>query len=263
MDDFVCISGLPRSGSTLLANLLNQNPNFFVSPTSGLIDLVLAVRQQWDTIPSFKTSPDDKRKNATLKGLINSFYSNESDKVVFDRSRAWPHLSELLIELNGSVKIIACVRDIRDILASWEKLWRSNQLRHDNLSDEDRAQCATIKGRVEYWMRQDQTTGLAYNWLKDAIHRGFSKNILLVDYDDLTTNTTSTIKSIYDFVGCEYYTHNTNNITQTIFENDFQHGFIDLHTIKNKIIKNSGQWKSVLGADFESLNNLNFWKNYG
>jgi sulfotransferase len=32
-------STLPRSGSTLLQNIMGQNPEFHVTPTSGLIDV--------------------------------------------------------------------------------------------------------------------------------------------------------------------------------------------------------------------------------
>ena len=41
------VAGLPRSGSTLLMNLLGQNPAIHVTPTSGLVDLVAGVARQW------------------------------------------------------------------------------------------------------------------------------------------------------------------------------------------------------------------------
>ena len=41
---FHFISGLPRSGSSLLANVLAQNPRFCVSPTSGILDIMFMVR---------------------------------------------------------------------------------------------------------------------------------------------------------------------------------------------------------------------------
>ena len=37
-------SSLPRAGSTLLHNIVGQNPDFFVTPTSGLVDLMLGTR---------------------------------------------------------------------------------------------------------------------------------------------------------------------------------------------------------------------------
>ena len=37
-------SSMPRAGSTLLQNLMGQNPAFHVTPTSGMIDLMLGAR---------------------------------------------------------------------------------------------------------------------------------------------------------------------------------------------------------------------------
>ena len=34
-------SSLPRAGSTLLQNIIGQNPKFHVTPTSGMIDMML------------------------------------------------------------------------------------------------------------------------------------------------------------------------------------------------------------------------------
>jgi len=40
------ISGLPRSGSTLLSSLLSQNPDIYASISSPLLGAMLAVRNQ-------------------------------------------------------------------------------------------------------------------------------------------------------------------------------------------------------------------------
>jgi len=40
MKEIYFINGMPRSGSTLLCNILAQNPEFHVTPTSGLSELV-------------------------------------------------------------------------------------------------------------------------------------------------------------------------------------------------------------------------------
>ena len=41
------LSSLPRSGSTLLASLLNQNPDVFASNTSNLCEVMGAVIDAW------------------------------------------------------------------------------------------------------------------------------------------------------------------------------------------------------------------------
>jgi len=261
--EFVTIAGLPRSGSTVLANILAQNPSNFVSKTSGVIDLLLAVRQQWDSVPSLAAHQEDDRKVNAMRGVIEGFYSSESNKVVFDRSRAWPQWVEFLKEAFCDVKIIATVRDIREVLASWELLWRKDYLRHDNLSDIDRMQCATVQGRVDYWMRYDQQTGLGLNWLIDAFHRGHSDSILLVDYENLTSSPETEINRIYDFIGQPRFAHSFTDIEQVLVENDVPYGHNNLHDIRSDLAKAGHKWQDVLGEEFEHLKRFNFWSEHG
>ena len=44
-------SSLPRAGSTLLHNIVGHNPDFFVTPTSGLVDLMLGTRIGYNDNP--------------------------------------------------------------------------------------------------------------------------------------------------------------------------------------------------------------------
>ena len=49
------LSGLPRSGSTLLANILAQHPEIYVTPTSGIVDMLVNVRNHWDQNDAFRS----------------------------------------------------------------------------------------------------------------------------------------------------------------------------------------------------------------
>ena len=48
------LAGLPRSGSTLLANILAQHPQIHVTPTSGVVDMLVQVRNSWDRNDAFQ-----------------------------------------------------------------------------------------------------------------------------------------------------------------------------------------------------------------
>jgi sulfotransferase len=50
MRDIFYVSGLPRSGSTLLMNLMAQNPKVFCTPTSGLNQLMNNIKTSWGHI---------------------------------------------------------------------------------------------------------------------------------------------------------------------------------------------------------------------
>ena len=60
------ISGLPRSGSTLLANLLAQNPRFQATASSGILDVLFNVRNIWDTLGEFRAMPPAASEAAKL-----------------------------------------------------------------------------------------------------------------------------------------------------------------------------------------------------
>ena len=57
------ICGLPRSGSTLLCNILNQNPDFHASSTSPLAQTLGALSQFLSTSPEVKSDLYNDRKS--------------------------------------------------------------------------------------------------------------------------------------------------------------------------------------------------------
>ena len=70
---FAFISGLPRSGSTLLCNILAQNPEAKVSKaTSGLHDVLFGVRNQWDRLTEHQAEGvDPARLKRVLQGIFH------------------------------------------------------------------------------------------------------------------------------------------------------------------------------------------------
>lgn len=253
------ISGLPRSGSTLLANILAQNPKFNSTSTSGILDIMFGVRNNWNELIEFKASPNDDALLRVLKGILESYHN--TDKVVFDKSRGWLSQIEMAEAVLGrKVKIIVPVRDIREVLASFEMLWRNNApYRQLTQEKNDYFNWQTQQGRVKAWLDGSQPVGLAYNRIKDALHRGFGDRMLFVNFEDLTSNPKETMKVIYDFLEEEYYEHDFENVKQVTTENDEVHGMKGLHKIRNKVEPVKSKWKEVLGEWAEILKQHNFW----
>ena len=259
---FYFVSGLPRAGSTLLENLLAQNPRFHATETSGIMDVMFTVRNNWSEMIEFKAAPNDEALIRVLRGILENYYSNIEKPVVFDKSRGWLSQIEMAEGVLGyKVKIIAPVRDLRDVISSFELLWRKNapyqQLAQEKINYFD---FQTLKGRVNTWLRGDQPVGLAYNRLTDAVRRGYSDRILFVDFDDLTQRPKETMRIVYDFLGEEYFEHDFNNVEQVTSENDAVHGIRNLHKIRSKVEPMRSRWPEVLGKEFEHLGQMNFWK---
>ena len=254
------ISGLPRAGSTLLENILAQNPRFNATATSGIMDIMFGVRNSWNNLVEFKAAPNDEGLLRVLQGILNSYHN--SDKITFDKSRGWLSQLEMAEEVLGrKAKVLVPVRDMRDVVASFEMLWRKNApYRQLAQESNDYFNWQTQQGRVNAWLSNTQPVGLAYNRIKDAVHRGFADRMLFVQFDDLTTNPEQTMRAIYSFLGEEYYEgHNFDHVEQVTSENDEVHGIKGLHTIRNKVEPVSSKWEQVLGSDFINLDELNFW----
>ncbi|MEG4440224.1 sulfotransferase [Microcoleus sp. AT9_B5] len=121
------ISGLPRSGSTLLAAILRQNPRFhsaMTSPVGGLVDRMLEAMSEDN---EFSVFISQEQKRTLIASIFSVYYSPQADKqVIFDTNRLWCSKLPLIQELFPGSKVICCVRNIAWIMDSIELLIRRN-----------------------------------------------------------------------------------------------------------------------------------------
>lgn len=257
------ISGLPRSGSTLLCNILNQNPEFHATSTSGILDIILAIRNQWENIAAFKASPNKLGKAAVVNNMLNNYVETIERPVYFDKSRGWiAHIELAEVILQRKAKIIVPVRKITDILSSFENLFRKNA--HDWQFPQEKShfyEWQTMGGRADVWMRSDQPVGIAYNRIRDAVDRGYGDRLLFVEFDSLTSQPEVTMRSIYQFLEMEYYNHDFDYVAQVTEENDDIHGIPGLHVIRNKVEPLVSYGHSMIGElAHQKYHNAQFWR---
>jgi sulfotransferase len=67
MKQFYFLSGLPRSGSTVLAAILNQHPDMHTSSTSGLLDMMFGTFQAWKQSLSSQADASEQAGEAEIK----------------------------------------------------------------------------------------------------------------------------------------------------------------------------------------------------
>ena len=268
---YVFVAGLPRSGSTILCNVLNQNPRFHATGTSPLPGVLNGVREYFWSQNETLAMPDDsvaqRHIENFIKGAFHGYYAHIEKEVIFDKSRVWaktPEICEMLVA--GKPRIIACVRDVRAILASFEKLWRKSKT--FRVISQERASPVdfqTIEGRCTHLCLQGQILGAPISWLRDAVVRGFKPCIHFMEYEDFCAYPRDTMKAIYEFIEEEVFDHDFENITQTIVENDSVYQWGDLHKIKEGPLKRSEtNWKTILPekvADaYSNEKDFAFWK---
>ena len=83
------ISGLPRSGSTLLAALLRQDPRFEAGMSGPLSGLFGALLRDMSARNEFSVFIDDAKRERILHGLFDNYYGDCEAQVIFDTNRFW------------------------------------------------------------------------------------------------------------------------------------------------------------------------------
>ena len=257
------VSGLPRSGSTLLCNLLAQNPRFHATSTSGILDVMLLVRRHWRMIPELHTPSMQEVKIRVVRQILDHYHDEPDNKkpVIFDKSRGWlGHLDMAEAVLGRKVKVLVCVRDVRDCVASFERLWRRHtSTRQYSQEAGNFLKWQTLEGRCAVWMGPNQVVGSAYNNVRESLRKGYKDRMHFVEFEKLSANPKETMQQVYEFLDEKYFNHDFDHVEQVTHEDDEQHGIPELHIIRPKIEPVESHWKKVLGSvgdRFAALNDL-------
>jgi sulfotransferase len=252
MSKIIFLSGLPRSGSTLLMNILGQNPNISVSSTSGLFNLVSNLRNEF-TNNNIINAQQEKEVDNRFSNAISHFIKGWTlgDKVYIDKGRAWPHYYEFLEHKGIEPKIIITVRDIRGVLSSLEKLYRKSNLRVTSIGSGNSENLLTTEQRVKEWAAT-APVGHSYNVIKDAFTRGINSKFQFVRFEDLVSFPNEVMEAIYSYINEPNYKHNFKYIKQITHEDDRLHGIMGLHKIHNELKPVTQDWDEIIGFELSS-----------
>ena len=161
------ISGLPRSGSTLLSAILRQNPRFHAAMSGPLAGLFNTLQGEMSGRNEFSVFIADQQRRHVLQGLVENFYRDVSGaEVIFDSHRLWCTKLPAISELFPEAKIIACVRHVPWVLDSIERLARKNWLQPSSIFNYQPG--GTVFSRAESLTAQDGLVGFAFRALKEA-----------------------------------------------------------------------------------------------
>lgn len=231
MKKYHFITGLPRSGSTLLTSILNQNPRFHSGITDSLANMIRAsIEASYDSPGMNYAVPVDRRIN-TIKSMIEGFYSDVDKDVIFNTNRAWTYLTPQIKEMYPESKLIVCVRDINWILDSFETIHRKNPFSRNTVTG---GVTGDVYSRSELLMDVKGIVGFPYIGIKQAITGNEKNMLILVEYDMLCKQPENVMKSIYNFIDEPYYNHDFENVGASWDEYDAEIG-IKFHEVKNKV----------------------------
>lgn len=253
------ISGLPRSGSTLLAALLRQNPAVCAGISSPVGPLFHATRNAMGAWSETSSLLSDAHRERVLRGLFESYYADQQDKqLIIDTNRAWCARLPAIKRLYPDAKVICCVRSVAWIMDSIERLLRQHPFNESKLFNND-SERATVFTRVEALAQHDRFVGFSWAALKEAVYGEYADSLLLVDFDLLTSAPGKVLDLIYDFLGEPRFEHSFENIVFDEPAFDQQLGLPGLHKVHAQVAPI--QRRSTLPPDlFERLDGMSFWR---
>jgi sulfotransferase len=252
------ISGLPRSGSTLLAALLLQNPDLHAGITSAVGSLVGTMLREVSQGNETAVMIDDAQRQALLRGLFDSYYhAIHPSRTVFDTNRAWTIRLPILAALFPKARMICCVRDLPWVLDSIERLLRQNRWELSKIFDFDPA--GTVYSRADGLTSRAGMVGFAYNALKQAMHSTEADRIMLLTYETLTRDPARAMQAVYEFTGLPPFTHDFENVAFDAVAFDARLGTPGLHTVRRQV--GTVQRETILPPDLlRRYEGESFWR---
>lgn len=252
------ITGLPRSGSTLLGGILLQNPRFHAgmsSPVGALVNAIMNAGSN-NELSVFMTEEKTRR---LVRGVIDAYYNDvDPAEVVFDTNRQWSAQLSLLDALMPEAKVIACVRNPAWVMDSVERLIRSNPFQKSRLFNND-AERATVYSRSDILARQDRLIGYAWSALKEAYYSNAAGKLLLLEYDILCQRPKEAMQLVYQFIDEPWYEHDFDNVEYSAEKFDENLSTPGLHTVKGAV--RFEPRRTVLPPDiFQRFSELVFWR---
>ena len=245
-------SSLPRAGSTMLQNILAQNPDVYATPTSGVLELIYGARANYSSSPEFKAQDTELMKQGYLsfcKNGVEGFFNAITDKkYVVDKSRGWGVHYGFLNEVFPEPKIICMVRDLRDIFCSMEKNFRKSQYKDMGIVNHAELKGTTTPKRIDIWANS-QPVGMAIERLTEIFRQGINEKILFIRYEDLCLYPDATMMKIYNYLEIPHFQHDFENIEQVTKEDDEIYGMFGDHTIRKSLELTPSTANKVLGTD--------------
>lgn len=251
------ISGLPRSGSTLLAALLRQNPRFQAGMSGPLAGLFGALLGEMSGRNEFSIFIDDARRERILRGLFHDFYADSPADVVFDTNRGWCAWMPAIARLFPDAKVIACVRELAWVVDSLERLIQRNVFSPSSIFNYSAG--GTVYTRAQQVIGPDGMVGGPYDALKQACYGAQRDRLLLLQYETLTTDPAKAMQAIYSFLGEPMFEHDFAHVDYDVSEFDERAGTPGLHTVR-RVVK-AEQRDTLLPPDlFKRFVHDAFWR---
>ena len=229
------LSAMPRSGNTLFASIMNQNPDVVVTANSITLEIMkdLFFLKRIDTFQNF---PDHESLNQVMDMVYPAFYKNWSYKYIIDRGPVGTegNLALMKKHFKQPINCIVLLRDLMDVLASYIKWFETEPSSFINKEGN------TVDEKLSYVMQDEGAVAKELKCIQHLMKPENRHMAYFFKYDDFVIDPEKYIKEIYQFLEIPYFQHKFIDLDQLMINGiKYNDDFIgkNMHTIRTKEIK--------------------------
>ncbi len=245
--------GLPRTASTLIMNILNENPRIFTSGTCSIPYLIDCCQQRSNEVSEFIALDKDVLHKSYINFLrqgMRGWFEAMTDKpIVFSKSRLWAEWLPHTMAIESNSKYLVIIRDLRDIICSFESLiWKYPQVTYGDR--ENPFYQESFEHRMEMYCKDiSSNLGRPLHILPHVMEvaQKYPDNFFIVRHEDFNETPKEALGQIYKFLGEPYFEHDLDNIPlPDYYEHDTTYRALVSHKTGTKFKKLEPRWPKIM-----------------
>ena len=241
--------GLPRTASSLIMNILNENPRIFTTGTCCMPYFVDVCQQRSNEVSEFVALDKDVLDKSYINFLrqgMKGWYEAMTDKtIVFSKSRVWSEWFPTTFAIDPNSKYLVILRDLRDIICSFESLlWKYPQVINENRHQK------SFEYRMEMYCT-DGTSNLGrplqmLPHLMEVAQKN-PNSFFLCKHEHFNEQPRETLQMIYQWLGEPNFEHDFDNIPKSdYYEHDTVYRALVNHKTGTKLKKLEPRWPKLM-----------------
>ena len=239
---------MPRSGNTLFASIMNQNPDLVVTPNSITLEIMkdLFLLKRTDVFQNF---PDKQSLNNVMDEVYNLYYKYWNYKIIIDRGPVCSPSNLMVMKkhFKQPIRCVVILRDVLDVLASYIKWFETEPSAFINGYG-----CKNIEEKLSQIMNNKGAVAKELMSIQYLLQH--PEMAVFIKYDDLVIDPEKELRKIYTFLNLPYYSHKFTDLDQiTVNGLQYDDSIVgkNMHTIRTeKIMKVENEYKNKIPERF-------------
>jgi len=207
------ITGLPRSGSTLLATLLRQRPDTIASMSSPLWGILTGVVDAMGPANEFAHFLTPGQHIGVVRGALAGYMDDPAwagRTLCVDTHRMWAATPELLFAIDPDARMLVTVRDVAQVVNSVERLIQRHPARASGLVGGSIRN--SVAARIALLTSPDGMVGSSLAATRSLLSGPHADRVLVVRYGSLIQNTQAVMDAVAHHFGLSPWQHDLEHL---------------------------------------------------